>query len=176
MMTLTTVGYGDYSPVTPGGQMAVVVLSVIGPLYLAMPIGIVGRAFSDIWEDRQRLLLLQEMRNRVVNAGYTPTDIRRMFLLLDEDGSGTMDTEEFQNMLEVMQMQIDPKFVSQVFSSFEADEEGCIEFNDLLKGLFPSGFNTQVDEEEEGGGDDLPLPVLPVQPEGGEQEQDSEEP
>ncbi|MFN9646353.1 MAG: potassium channel family protein [Cyanobacteriota bacterium] len=40
-VSLTTVGYGDISPVQPVAQLASVSLSVLGPLYIAVVIGVV---------------------------------------------------------------------------------------------------------------------------------------
>jgi hypothetical protein len=149
MVTLTTVGFGDISPVTTGGRICVVLLMFLGPLYMAMPIGIVGKAFGDIWEDRHRLLLMQRMRSRVVNAGYTSQDLRRMFALLDSDGNGMMDYEEFTSMLDVMQINIEAKFVTQVFESFDQDDEGSIGFDSLLRGLFPTMNQSSAETEED---------------------------
>ncbi|MFN7677076.1 MAG: potassium channel family protein [Cyanobacteriota bacterium] len=40
-VSLTTVGYGDIAPVKPVAQMASVALSVLGPLYIAVVLGVV---------------------------------------------------------------------------------------------------------------------------------------
>jgi voltage-gated potassium channel len=39
-VTLTTVGYGDIVPSTPTAQMASVALSISGPLYIALVMGL----------------------------------------------------------------------------------------------------------------------------------------
>lgn len=48
LVTMSTVGYGDVTPKTPGGKLAVAVLTVVAALYIAMPISIVGSAFSQV--------------------------------------------------------------------------------------------------------------------------------
>jgi hypothetical protein len=50
-VSLTTVGYGDISPVKPVAQLASVSLSVLGPLYIAVVIGLV---VSRLMEQRSR--------------------------------------------------------------------------------------------------------------------------
>ncbi len=46
IVTLTTVGYGDVTPVTVAGRMAAGVTMVLGMIMLALPVGIVATAFS----------------------------------------------------------------------------------------------------------------------------------
>lgn len=40
-VSLTTVGYGDITPIKPVAQLASVALSVLGPFYLAVVLGVV---------------------------------------------------------------------------------------------------------------------------------------
>jgi len=47
VITLTTVGYGDVSPVTPLGKMLAAIVAVGGIALVAMPTGIIAAAFSD---------------------------------------------------------------------------------------------------------------------------------
>ena len=56
IVTLSTVGYGDISPVTPLGKFLTVPIIVAGLLFMAMPISIVGNNFTVIWEERQACL------------------------------------------------------------------------------------------------------------------------
>ncbi|MBM5817482.1 MAG: two pore domain potassium channel family protein [Cyanobacteria bacterium K_Offshore_surface_m2_239] len=50
-VSLTTVGYGDISPIQPVAQLASVSLSVLGPLYIAVVLGVV---VSRLVEQRSR--------------------------------------------------------------------------------------------------------------------------
>lgn len=47
VVTLTTVGYGDASPVTPFGKMLAGAVAVVGVGLIALPTGILAAAFSD---------------------------------------------------------------------------------------------------------------------------------
>ena len=47
IITLTTVGYGDVSPITPLGKMLAAVVALGGIGLVAMPTGIIAAAFSD---------------------------------------------------------------------------------------------------------------------------------
>merc|ERR1712032_1315244 len=110
-------------------------------MYMAIPIGIIGNSFAKTWEDRHRLLILAHMRKSIVNAGYTPKDLKRMFKLLDKNADGTLDFEEFRAWLECMNVNVSSEFVGQVFESFDADDEGSIDFEELLRGLFPRTYH-----------------------------------
>lgn len=116
-----------------------------GMMYMAIPIGIIGAAFSHVWEERSRLLLMQRMRTCVERVGYTPSDLMAMFKVLDQNRDGSLDFEEFSAMLEVMQIEVEEKFVMEVFESFDADCEGSIDFRELLRGLFPHTHRIYID-------------------------------
>ena len=45
-VSLTTVGYGDLTPVIPAIRLACMALSVLGPLYLAIVLGMLSSRFS----------------------------------------------------------------------------------------------------------------------------------
>lgn len=47
IITLTTVGYGDVSPITPLGKMLAAIVALGGIGLVAMPTGIIAAAFSD---------------------------------------------------------------------------------------------------------------------------------
>merc|ERR1711920_1186450 len=136
-MGMSTVGYGDISPVSTGGSLVTVILIIVSGLYLAIPIGIVGRSFAKVWEDRERLLLMQRLRDCVTRSGYTPADVQHMFDLLDVDGNGELDFEEFASMIELMQIGVSMTSVAQVFDTFDDDGAGSIDFREFLRALFP---------------------------------------
>jgi len=178
IVTMSTVGYGDISPQTTPGSIVTSMLIILSGLYLAIPIGIVGRSFSVVWEDRHRLLLIQRLRDSVKRAGYTPSDVQHMFELLDVDGNGELDFEEFSAMIELLQLGVSETAIAQVFETFDDDGAGAIDAQEFLCALFPqrslqnmftpevehsydagagvekvfkrSGTNTELTEEERG--------------------------
>ncbi len=54
IITLTTVGYGDVSPVTPLGKFLASLVALAGIGLVAMPTGIMAAAFSDAMERRRK--------------------------------------------------------------------------------------------------------------------------
>lgn len=53
LVTMTSTGYGDIVPMTPLGKAVDAAAMVVGALCMAMPITIVGSAFTDVWETRE---------------------------------------------------------------------------------------------------------------------------
>ena len=49
LITLTTVGYGDYTPSSPVGHVIAGVCGVMGVLMLALPVGVIASSFNDFY-------------------------------------------------------------------------------------------------------------------------------
>ncbi|WP_427964415.1 ion transporter [Altererythrobacter sp.] len=64
VITLTTVGYGDVTPITPLGQVFAGILALSGIAFVAMPTGIIAAAFSDAMQ-RRRDQRIEEMRQHL---------------------------------------------------------------------------------------------------------------
>jgi len=62
--TLTTVGYGDVTPVTPLGRVLAAVTALGGIGLIAMPTGILASAFSDAFQAQRR-----HDKDRMVSSG-----------------------------------------------------------------------------------------------------------
>jgi len=60
IITLTTVGYGDVSPITPLGKVLAAMVALGGIGLVAMPTGIIAAAFSDA---------MQRVREREASGG-----------------------------------------------------------------------------------------------------------
>ena len=50
-ITMTTVGYGGKYPYTSSGKIVAIASAILGSLYMAMPLTIVGNKFYDIYEE-----------------------------------------------------------------------------------------------------------------------------
>jgi voltage-gated potassium channel len=53
VVTLTTVGYGDVVPVTPLGKVVAGLTAILGIAMLALPVGIIATAFSEVIHRRE---------------------------------------------------------------------------------------------------------------------------
>lgn len=55
MATMTTVGYGDHYPVTPGGKFVAAICMLCGIFVLGLPIVIIGNSFEEVYEEEDQL-------------------------------------------------------------------------------------------------------------------------
>lgn len=68
IVTLTTVGYGDVSPVTPLGKVLASVVALGGVALVAMPSGIMAAAFSEAVQKKRRAEEEAELREAQAEA------------------------------------------------------------------------------------------------------------
>jgi voltage-gated potassium channel len=68
IITLTTVGYGDVSPVTPLGKMLASVVALAGVALVAMPAGILAAAFSEAMQKKREAEREAELRHAEAEA------------------------------------------------------------------------------------------------------------
>lgn len=64
IITLTTVGYGDATPITVGGKIVAGLTAVMGLVMLALPVGIIATAFAEVIH-RQDFVVTWNMVARV---------------------------------------------------------------------------------------------------------------
>jgi hypothetical protein len=136
IVTVTTVGYGDVTPSSFAGRCLASMLSVVGVLYMAMPLTIVGQAFNDTWRSRHRIILVERLRQRIRQWGYIESDLYSMFKRYDKDGSEDLNEEEFGNMVRDMRLGLCDGAVGKLFNIFDEDKGGTVDFQELLDGIF----------------------------------------
>merc|ERR1712217_555210 len=95
IVSMTTVGYGDTTPTTSAGHAVASGFMVISGMYMAIPFGIVGNAFSQVWDDRDRLLVMKRFRSAFLQGGFSAQAFEDVFRIFDEDGTGSLDLDEF---------------------------------------------------------------------------------
>jgi hypothetical protein len=138
LITMSTVGYGDVSPVTPYGKCVTSVLVIISALYMAVPIGIVGSAFHDVWQDKDRLLLIGSVTERLKVLGIAAVDIPYMFGRFG--GLGVLTLKDFQLMLLQLDLNIAEDKQLALFASFDSDGSGELGAKEFVMIFFPSDF------------------------------------
>lgn len=148
IVTMTTVGYGDIVPETTAGKCFSVVLMISSALYMALPIGIVGNAFSEVWKDRDRLLLISVLQESFAISGVTRglvTEIFHEFLDQDpaialKDAEAEMNVEQFKRMLRALQIDVTDDRMTSLFEALDADHGGTISCDEFIKRLFPYAY------------------------------------
>mmetsp|Transcript_6252 Transcript_6252/g.17903 ORF Transcript_6252/g.17903 Transcript_6252/m.17903 type:complete len:630 (-) Transcript_6252:72-1961(-) len=141
VVSMTTLGYGDFYPVSVMGRLIVCVLVLFSGLYMAIPLGIIGSAFSEVWNDRFRILLTERTRKRFHQAGYEAHDIPFLFQIFDANKDNSLDVEEFKMMVEFMQVGFRGRRVVELFDLFDVDGSGSIDDREFVKALFPESYH-----------------------------------
>jgi len=152
IVTVTTVGYGSTIPETDLGKCIASGLMICGVLYMAMPIGIIGNAFTEIWKDRDRILLMVRTHDRLVQWGYRASDMVLLFKHFDDNSDGILSLTEFRQMIEAMQIGLRGERVAELFDVFDEDGSGGIDSKEFVRGLWPSAYHQIFSSEDEDKG------------------------
>jgi len=145
VVTITTVGYGDVVPLTDSGKVITSILTLFSVLYTAMPIGIIGNAFTQIWLSRDRILLMVKTRDIMVRAGYTAEDVVLVFREYctpgddenENDGGNEVQFEGFLQMIQDMKLGLPEERAIAVFESIDRDGGGSIDEQEFVRSIFP---------------------------------------
>ena len=96
---MTTVGYGEYSPNTDAGRVVTVCAMLVGVLFVSMPLAIVGNNFCLVWEDKERVVFVEKLKEQLLIRNIGMNEMAKTFQLLDADDSGLMSFSEFRDAL-----------------------------------------------------------------------------
>jgi len=140
LATITTVGYGDYSPSTPAGITVAMVLIVLGIILVAVPIGIIGMTFHEIWNTRDYSLLLRKTRSKLHQWGYTAHDIPTLFKLVDFDENGVLELDEFCELVKEMKIGLPEDRIAALFEHMDKDGSGGLDAAEFAMAVFPDTF------------------------------------
>ncbi|CAK9072445.1 unnamed protein product [Durusdinium trenchii] len=94
VVTMTTVGYGDFVPKTLGGYVVVFALTLLSVWFLALPVGIIGYEFTASWKRRGEVLVMTRTRKCLEKWGYTSAGLSLLFSYVDVDSDGTLSISE----------------------------------------------------------------------------------
>jgi len=146
LVTIMTVGYGEITPVTPLGKIVVCIMMPVAALFLAIPVGIVGFIFHEVWEDRARYLIIRRARDRLKLRGYQGVDILEVFDMYDTGKSGEIAFKEFRGMLTAMKVDLNACRIKELFEAFDADGSGTVDKAEFLQQMAPATFEAVYGE------------------------------
>ncbi|CAK0877011.1 unnamed protein product [Prorocentrum cordatum] len=149
LVTVTTVGYGDYSPVTTAGTTIVMVLIVMGVIMMAVPIGIIGSTFNQVWNARDYSLLLSKTRKKVHQWGYTADDIHALFKAAGHsDDTGVLELDDFCELVKEMKIGLSEDRVIALFHHMDKEGSGALDAAEFARAIFPGARFDYMCEEE----------------------------
>merc|ERR1712224_1195300 len=117
------------------GQIIVSMIMIFGVIYMAMPLTIVGEAFSHTWRDRGRIILIARTRDRLIEWGYSERELETLFAWFDRDAGGTLDVNEFAYMMSKFRLGLRQSSVEMLFEYFDKDGDGQIEIDEFKKAM-----------------------------------------
>jgi len=138
IITMSTVGYGGVIPVTISGKIITILLVICSALYMAVPIGIVGSAFNQVWENRFRLIVTKHVQARLESIGLTARDIPHVF---ERGGnSGALSLVDFQRIVGHMRLGVDEERVLELFLWMDTKNNGVIEAQEFVRAFYPRSY------------------------------------
>jgi len=96
---VTTVGYGGSLPQTGLGRLFSSVMMILSVGFVSIAYVIIGVRFADVWENKNRYLVIEKMKNRLDYNNTTIAAVKEIFDFCDLDSSGRIDIKEFEQLL-----------------------------------------------------------------------------
>lgn len=83
---------------------------------------------------RFQSILVERFRNKLkMRGGKGIVGMRRQFKIMDDNGSGTLDLQEFRKGIKDFQVDIDPKDVDNLFKAFDINNNGDIDYDEFVR-------------------------------------------
>lgn len=74
------------------------------------------------------------VRSKVVARGARGINgLRRVFKIMDDDGSGALSRAEFGKAMQDYRISTDPREVARIFTLFDRDGSGQVDYNEFLR-------------------------------------------
>jgi len=138
LVTMTTVGYGDFSPQTDLGKVIVGFVMLFGVCFLAMPISIVGNSFSASWEARTTVWVSNLLRKQMLVQGRHPSDVLAAFREIDANSDGIINYSEFRGAVErLVGDAFDKQRLRELWKTLDVDASDSVQFREFVNILYP---------------------------------------
>ncbi|CAK9068752.1 unnamed protein product [Durusdinium trenchii] len=144
VVTMTTVGYGDFFPTSVGGYLTVSVLTFISVVFLALPVGIVGHEFNKSWQSRAHMLLMTRVRKCLNKWGFNAGDVQMLIQYADVDGDGQLTLGEFVELIRQMRIGVSSEAAAELFTLLDVDYNGYVDSEEFLRNVFPDEYVKEI--------------------------------
>jgi hypothetical protein len=146
IVTISTVGYGDLVPHSDLGKAFDMGLILIGVLYMAMPLAIVGTNFTNIYADRDWYLVGEKARRKFLGGGMTSELLRQLFEETETDNSGAISKKTFISLLTEIDLGFTVPQIKSLFRGLDMGQNDSVSFTEFHVFLFP---DVDCDDEYE---------------------------
>ena len=174
-VTMTTVGYGDVTPLTDGGRIVTVMAMLFGVLFISMPLAIVGNNFCLVWDDKERVIFVEKLKEQLALRGMGPSDMLATVEAMDADGSGMLSFREFLAALNLLEIKMSANRLAVLWRTLDTDHSGDVSLInfmevihrddpaqlEILRNQFPQLTAPPIDDDptdDDGAGDGAPEP------------------
>lgn len=115
--------------------MSMIIFSSV--LYMAIPLGLISQIFTEIWKDRERILFLKRVRNRMEINDIRPHDVESLFDHCDGDGDEELNLREFKVMLDVIGLKVKGDDAARGFQHFLIGDKLAVTPMHFVRVLWP---------------------------------------
>lgn len=164
IVTMTTVGYGDYFPTSLAGYIIASMLTFTSVLFLSLPVGIIGHEFTRSWQIRGQVLLKNRIRRCMLKWGYSSKDLRLLIEYVDVNCDGMLALTEFLELMRQMRIGISAQSAIDLFMAFDDDSNGYIDYDEFLRQIFPEEYVKETVDSQILYSYGEKLPQAPVTP------------
>merc|ERR1711920_381029 len=106
---------------------------VVGTMYYAIPLGIVGKSFSEVWDFRHLSLLHDKMARRLKFFGCTVKDLPRILQNFYSGDTGGVDFYDFEKLLKNLHIRMDKSETMKLFVSLDQDSDGVVSDQEFVR-------------------------------------------
>jgi len=137
-VTMTTVGYGDVSPISAIGRTINIFAMIFGVLFLSMPLAILGNNFCVVWSERDRITVIARIKETLMHGGVNKKDtLLKAFAAIDTDQSGAVNYKEFAVALRELNINLNKKARKKLWESIDLDGSNEVKVSEFADLLFP---------------------------------------
>ena len=123
------VGYGDLIPTSWLGRMVAVIVAMSGIVVLALPIGIIGGNFAELYDDFK---FAQKMGARLKLDTLDVEAMVALFQRMDSDGNEAIDIFDIKFIFEEHRMKIDSAKLLHYFSTADRLGTGKLTLSEFI--------------------------------------------
>ena len=174
-VTMTTVGYGDVTPLTDGGRIVTVMAMLFGVLFISMPLAIVGNNFCLVWDDKERVIFVEKLKEQLALRGMGPSDMLATVEAMDADGSGMLSFREFLAALNLLEIKMSANRLAVLWRTLDTDHSGDVSLInfmevihrddpaqlEILRSQFPSLQEPSAADGDDDAEEEPPEPAAP---------------
>merc|ERR1712113_1321846 len=96
--------------------------------------------FTQVWKDKDRILLFSITKERLVQWGYSARDIRKLFEIVDDNDNGELDIDEFKSLTEQLRIGLNDDQIIMLFNFIDEDHGGTIDDEEFVRAIYPNDW------------------------------------